>query len=71
MRCARDHNDISESVTENTPFFPSGQNQAAAGQRVHLTKSILYGVQNFYAFMLMYVPALFACHLVWSFCGLI
>jgi copper transporter 1 len=43
------------SLTETTPFFQPGQNQAQAGQRAHIIKGLLYAVQNFYAFMLMLV----------------
>lgn len=57
LRFTRDHNHnantTSGSVTETTPFLPPGQNQAAAGQRAHLIKSVLYALQNFHAFMLM------------------
>jgi copper transporter 1 len=43
------------SVTENTPFLFSGQNQPEASRRGHLIKAVLYALQNFYAFMLMLV----------------
>ncbi|KAK0392764.1 hypothetical protein NLU13_2259 [Sarocladium strictum] len=42
------------SLTKEIETIPR-QNQAAAGKRAHLTKSLLYGLQNFYAFMLMLV----------------
>jgi len=46
--------DEPELVAETTPFFlRSGNNRDAAMQRAHLIKSVLYGVQNFYAFMIM------------------
>ena len=41
------------SITETTPFLPPGQHQEQANNRAHLIKAALYGVQNFYAFMLM------------------
>ncbi|PNY27672.1 Copper transport protein CTR2, partial [Tolypocladium capitatum] len=43
------------TVAETTPFLSSGQNQHQAGRRGHVVKAVLYGVQNFYAFMLMLV----------------
>lgn len=42
-----------ETVTETTPFLPAGQNQHRAGRQAHVVKAVLYGLQNFYAFMLM------------------
>ncbi|OAA78179.1 Ctr copper transporter family protein [Akanthomyces lecanii RCEF 1005] len=42
-----------EAVTETTPFLRSGQNRDQLSRRSHLIKSLLYGFQNFYAFMLM------------------
>ncbi|KAI8648735.1 Copper transport protein [Fusarium keratoplasticum] len=42
-----------DAVTENTPFLAPGQNQAQANYHAHLVKTVLYTVQNFYAFMLM------------------
>ncbi|OAQ99313.1 hypothetical protein LLEC1_06066 [Akanthomyces lecanii] len=44
-----------EAVTETTPFLRSGQNRDQLSHRSHLVKSLLYGFQNFYAFMLMLV----------------
>ncbi|CAK7232510.1 copper transpport protein [Sporothrix bragantina] len=46
----RDDND-----TETTPFLRTGQAQAEVNKRAHLIKAALYGVQNFYAFMIMLV----------------
>ncbi|KAK3328820.1 Ctr copper transporter family-domain-containing protein [Apodospora peruviana] len=45
-----------ESVTETTPFlWSTGQNRVEVTRRAHVIKSILYGVQNFYAFMIMLI----------------
>lgn len=44
----RDDND-----TETTPFLRTGQAQADVNKRAHLIKAVLYGIQNFYAFMIM------------------
>jgi len=44
------------SITESTPFFLSratGQTKAEVTRRAHVIKSVLYGFQNFYAFMIM------------------
>ncbi|KAK3394251.1 Ctr copper transporter family-domain-containing protein [Podospora didyma] len=45
------------SVTENTPFLAtlSGHNRGEVSRRAHAIKSVLYGVQNFYAFMIMLI----------------
>ncbi|PHH62906.1 hypothetical protein CDD82_1952 [Ophiocordyceps australis] len=44
------------SVTESARFVKwPGQSQGPASQRAHLVKASLYGLQNFYAFMLMLV----------------
>jgi copper transporter 1 len=46
--------DEPESVAETTPFFlRPGQSKNEATQRAHVIKSVLYGIQNFYAFMIM------------------
>ncbi|KAH8884423.1 Ctr-domain-containing protein [Thozetella sp. PMI_491] len=45
----------SETVTETTPFLWSGQNRVEVTRRAHVIKSVLYGIQNFYAFMIMLV----------------
>jgi copper transporter 1 len=44
-----------EPATETTPFLWTGRNQPAVNKRAHLIKAVLYGIQNFYAFMLMLV----------------
>ncbi|KAK2591254.1 copper transpport protein [Conoideocrella luteorostrata] len=44
-----------EPHTETTPFLAPGQNQQSASKRGHVVKSVFYGIQNFYAFMLMLV----------------
>ncbi|KAK3337438.1 Ctr copper transporter family-domain-containing protein [Cercophora scortea] len=45
-----------ESVTESTPFlWSTGQNRVQVTRRAHVIKSVLYGVQNFYAFMIMLI----------------
>ncbi|OIW35117.1 Ctr-domain-containing protein [Coniochaeta ligniaria NRRL 30616] len=45
----------SESLTESTPLWRSGQNKVAVTSRAHIIKSVLYGLQNFYAFMIMLI----------------
>ncbi|KAK3309614.1 Ctr copper transporter family-domain-containing protein [Chaetomium strumarium] len=44
-----------EANTENTPLFAlgTGQNRDQVTRRAHITKAVLYGIQNFYAFMIM------------------
>jgi copper transporter 1 len=44
-----------EAETENTPLFAlgTGQNREQVARRAHITKAVLYGIQNFYAFMIM------------------
>ncbi len=42
-----------EPDTETTPFLWAGQNRVEVTRRAHFIKAILYGVQNFYAFMIM------------------
>jgi copper transporter 1 len=44
---------VADSVTETTPFLWSGQSRVVATQRAHVLKAVLYGIQNFYAFMIM------------------
>lgn len=50
VRASQDDND-----TETTPFLRTGQAQAVVNKRTHLIKAALYGIQNFYAFMIMFV----------------
>ncbi|CAK7266562.1 copper transpport protein [Sporothrix epigloea] len=50
VRASQDDND-----TETTPFLRTGQAQAVVNKRTHLTKAALYGIQNFYAFMIMLI----------------
>lgn len=45
----------SESLTESTPLWRSGQTKVAITNRAHVIKSVLYGIQNFYAFMIMLI----------------
>jgi len=40
--------------TETAPLW-AGQNRAEVTRRAHIIKSLLYGIQNFYAFMIMLV----------------
>ena len=44
-------------MTETAPFLAlgrrAGQNREQVTRRAHVTKAVLYGVQNFYAFMIM------------------
>jgi solute carrier family 31 (copper transporter), member 1 len=42
-------------VTETAPFLAlgAGQNREQVSRRAHVTKAVLYGIQNFYAFMIM------------------
>ncbi|KAI0457745.1 Ctr copper transporter family-domain-containing protein [Xylaria acuta] len=52
-----------EQVTETTPFLGieriggggagGGSSESPVGQRARIVKAVLYGVQNFYAFMIM------------------
>jgi copper transporter 1 len=41
------------NVDENTPLRAGLSSQTGQGDRAHLIKAILYGFQNFYAFMIM------------------
>jgi len=43
----------SPTITETTPLWWSGRNQAEVTKRAHVIKALLYAFQNFYAFMLM------------------
>ncbi|KAL1845260.1 hypothetical protein VTK73DRAFT_785 [Phialemonium thermophilum] len=45
----------SATVTESTPFLSSGQTRGGVSRRAHAIKAVLYGVQNFYAFMIMLI----------------
>jgi len=48
--------DQEEHIAETTPFFRRpGHNRDDAAKRAHVIKSVLYGVQNFYAFMIMLI----------------
>ncbi|KAK0657211.1 Ctr copper transporter family-domain-containing protein [Cercophora newfieldiana] len=52
----RDDDDEPELAAETTPFFSRpGQNRDDTAKTAHLIKSVLYGVQNFYAFMIMLI----------------
>ncbi|KAL7792961.1 Ctr copper transporter family domain-containing protein [Trichoderma ceciliae] len=51
-------NDNDENITETPAFNRSGQNRELVSKRGHVIKATLYAIQNFYAFMLMYVPSL-------------
>ncbi|KAK4042409.1 Ctr copper transporter family-domain-containing protein [Parachaetomium inaequale] len=47
-----------ESATETAPFLGAlrtGQNREQVTRQAHVTKAVLYGVQNFYAFMIMLI----------------
>ncbi|KAJ4404797.1 copper transpport protein [Neurospora sp. IMI 360204] len=44
-----------ERLTETTTPWFLGQNAAAVTKRAHAIKSVLYGIQNFYAFMIMLI----------------
>ncbi|KAK0618517.1 CTR2 long splice variant [Bombardia bombarda] len=50
-----DQESSASTVTESTPFLWSGQNRVEVSRRAHVIKSVLYGVQNFYAFMIMLI----------------
>jgi copper transporter 1 len=52
--------DDDENVTETLDSNRSGQNRENVSKRGHIIKAVLYAIQNFYAFMLMYVH-LFCC----------
>ncbi|KAL2136245.1 hypothetical protein VTI74DRAFT_4678 [Chaetomium olivicolor] len=45
------------SHTERTPFISlgAGQSRGHVARRAHVTKAMLYGIQNFYAFMIMLI----------------
>ncbi|KAK0670772.1 Ctr copper transporter family-domain-containing protein [Cercophora samala] len=48
----------SEQDAETAPFFGAviaGQNRDEVTKRAHIIKSVLYAVQNFYAFMIMLI----------------
>ncbi|KAK0731250.1 Ctr copper transporter family-domain-containing protein [Lasiosphaeris hirsuta] len=46
----------SGAIAENTPLFlRSGQNRDNITSRAHAIKAVLYGLQNFYAFMIMLI----------------
>ncbi|KAH6853432.1 Ctr copper transporter family-domain-containing protein [Chaetomium sp. MPI-CAGE-AT-0009] len=46
-----------ESATETVPFLAprTGQNREQITRQAHVTKAVLYGIQNFYAFMIMLI----------------
>ncbi|ESA44088.1 Ctr copper transporter [Neurospora crassa] len=44
-----------ERLAETTMPWLLGQNVAAVTKRAHAIKSVLYGIQNFYAFMIMLI----------------
>ncbi|KAK4156883.1 Ctr copper transporter family-domain-containing protein [Chaetomidium leptoderma] len=46
-----------DTATETAPFLAlhAGQNRAQVTRRAHVTKAALYGIQNFYAFMIMLI----------------
>ena len=51
---SQDGDGDAELAAETTPFFlRPGQNRDETTRRAHVVKSVLYGVQNFYAFMIM------------------
>ncbi|KAI1253082.1 hypothetical protein MGN70_005290 [Eutypa lata] len=52
-RDQKDHREDGQVVDENTPFLWTGRNQVEVSKRRRLIKSVLYGIQNFYAFMMM------------------
>jgi copper transporter 1 len=56
-RAVDDGDDEPENVAETTPFFAgrAGHNRDDAARRAHVIKAVLYGVQNFYAFMIMLI----------------
>ncbi|TPX18461.1 uncharacterized protein E0L32_011646 [Thyridium curvatum] len=41
--------------TETTPFLWTGRDRPEVTKRAHLIKAVLYGIQNFYAFMIMLI----------------
>lgn len=58
----RDYEQGQEQVAETTPFLgierigaggAGGSSESPIGQRARILKAVLYGVQNFYAFMIM------------------
>ncbi|KAL2023471.1 hypothetical protein VTK56DRAFT_2467 [Thermocarpiscus australiensis] len=46
-----------EAVTETTPFLAlrTGHTRDQVTRRAHAVKAVLYGIQNFYAFMIMLI----------------
>ncbi|KAG7108773.1 Copper transport protein CTR2 like [Verticillium longisporum] len=44
-----------EPDTETTPFLWTGSQQVEASKTAHVVKAVLYGLQNFYAFMIMLI----------------
>lgn len=44
-----------ETVTETTPFLAllTGQNRDEVARGAHVVKAVLYGIQTFYAFIIM------------------
>ena len=48
---------MDDPIAESTPLFNPGaaQAQARASRRTLVLRGLLYALQNFYAFMLMYV----------------
>ncbi|TLD29351.1 hypothetical protein PspLS_03770 [Pyricularia sp. CBS 133598] len=44
-----------DNVNENTPFVTPGQSRAKVTREAHFVKAVLYGIQNFYAFMIMLI----------------
>jgi len=50
---SRNRGDPDAADAETPPFRWAGQNRGTLAKRAHLTKAVLYGIQNFYAFMIM------------------
>ena len=53
MTSSSDRGDPDATDAETPPLRWAGQNRDALAKRAHLTKAVLYGIQNFYAFMIM------------------
>lgn len=47
--------DADDNVNETTPFLIPGQSRPKLSREAHLVKAVLYGIQNFYAFMIMLI----------------
>jgi len=56
MECKSWDKRVGDENTENTPFLWPGRNKVEVNTKAHIIKALLYAIQNFYAFMIMWVP---------------